>query len=133
MYWPTPQDYNESVQMPEYSFADEQLTQGTPELTPIGLPKPVTGNFASVYRFETGQKLVAVKCFLRNVSDQQQRYQHLSQFMVANPTPYLVDFEYVSRGIRVKADWYPILKMDWVDGVAFDQYLRKHVEKPRQH
>ncbi len=127
MYWPTPQDYNESVQMPEYSFADEQLTQGSPELTPIGLPKPVTGNFASVYRFETGGKLVAVKCFLRNVSDQQQRYQHLSRFMAANPTPYLVDFEYVSHGIRVKTDWYPILKMDWVEGIAFDQYLRKHV------
>ncbi len=127
MYWPTPQDYNESVQMPEYSFADEQLIKGIPELTAIGLPKPVTGNFASVYRFETGQKLIAVKCFLRNVPDQQQRYKHLSQFMAANHTPYIVDFEYVSRGIRVKTDWYPILKMDWVEGIAFDQYLRKHV------
>lgn len=126
MYWPTPQDYNESVQMPEYSFADEQLTKGTPELTPIGLPKPVTGNFASVYRFETGQKFIAVKCFLRNVLDQQQRYVLLSQFMAANNTPYIVDFEYVSRGIRVKTDWYPILKMDWVEGIALDQYLRKH-------
>ncbi|MCC7530957.1 MAG: protein kinase [Candidatus Melainabacteria bacterium] len=126
MYWPTPQDYNESVQMPEYSFADEKLAKGTPELTPIGLPKPVTGNFASVYRFETGQKLVAVKCFLRNVYDQQQRYQHLSQFMANNQIPYIVDFEYITKGIRVKTDWYPILKMDWVEGTAFDQYLRKH-------
>ncbi len=127
MHWPTPQDYNEAVQTPEYSFTDEVLAKGTPELTPIGLPKPVTGNFASVYRFETGSKLVAVKCFLRNVYDQQQRYQQLSKFMTVNQTPYIVNFEYVRQGIRVQTDWYPILKMDWIEGTAFDQYLRKYV------
>jgi len=127
MYWPTPQDYNEAVQNPEYSFADAQLIQGTPELTPLGLPKPVTGNFASVYRFQKGQELIAVKCFLRNVPDQMQRYQHLSRFMAVNSTPYMVDFEYITEGIRIKTDWYPILKMDWIEGVMLDQHLRKQV------
>lgn len=131
MFWPSPQDYNEAIQTPEYSFADEQLAKGEPELSPIGLPKPVTGNFASVYRFDIAQhsqqKQIAVKCFLRNVHDQHTRYQQLSQYLSVNHTQYLVDFQYVLQGIRVKTDWFPILKMDWVSGITFDQFLRKHV------
>ncbi len=127
MYWPTPQDYNEAVQMPEYSFVNEELASGTPELTPIGLPKPVTGNFASVYMFDTGGKRVAVKCFLRRVVDQQERYQHLSTYMAGHHSRYIVGFEYLEKGIRIKTDWYPVLKMDWIEGVNFDQYLRKHI------
>lgn len=127
MFWPTPQDYNEAVQTPEYSFADEELIKGNPELSPIGLPKPVTGNFASVYRFQSGSKLIAVKMFLRNVADQLQRYEQLSRFMSANESAHMVDFEYIAKGVRIKSDWFPVLKMTWVDGMLLDQYLRKHV------
>lgn len=127
MYWPSPQDYNEAVQTPQYSFADEELRRGAAELTAIGLPKPVTGNFASVYRFETGDKLIAVKCFLRHVPDQLQRYEQLSRFMAVKNSPHIVDFQYLEKGIRVKADWYPVLKMTWIDGVLLDQHLRKQV------
>lgn len=127
MYWPTPQDYNEAIQTPEYSFADNELRDGTPELSPIGLPKPVTGNFASVYRFESGSKLMAVKLFLRYVADQLHRYEQLSRYMSANQSSHMVDFDYIEKGIRIKSDWYPLLKMTWVEGVLIDQHLRKYI------
>ena len=54
MPWPTPQDYNEAVQSPDIVFADSQLKKAVPETTKLGLPKPITGNFACVYRFAAG-------------------------------------------------------------------------------
>jgi len=56
MPWPTPQDYNEAIQNPQLSFGDPELQGGKPELTPLGLPRPITGGFASVYRMHCGQR-----------------------------------------------------------------------------
>ena len=48
MGWPTPQEYNEAIQNPRSVFADAELQAGQPVLTPLGLPRPITGAFASV-------------------------------------------------------------------------------------
>lgn len=124
--WPNPLDYNEAVQFPEISFEDSELQNGEVELTPIGLPKVASGNFANVFRFDCGSKQYAVKCFLRNVYDQHRRYNHLSQFTMYNSVPNMVEFEYQLKGIRVEENWFPIVKMAWVDGNGLDQFIRKH-------
>lgn len=126
MQWPTCQDYNEAVQYPDLCFEDEELRQGTVELTPIGLPKVASGNFASVYRFDCGSRRYGIKCFLRNVYDQHQRYALLSQYTSVTNVPHMVDFEYQLKGICIEGAWYPIVKMDWVEGVGLDQFLRKN-------
>lgn len=124
--WPTSQDYNEAVQFPEVSFEDSELQNGEVELTPIGLPKVASGNFAGVYRFSCGNKDCAVKCFLRNVFDQHRRYSMLSQFTMTTHVQHMVDFEYLLKGIRIEENWFPIVKMEWVEGLGLDQFIRKH-------
>lgn len=127
MAWPNPEDYNEAVQCPEICFEDEELRLGEPDLNALGLPRPICGNFASVYRFNCGNRSVAVKCFLRNVYNQHQRYAHLSQFMAVNEVRSIIDFEYQLKGILVDGNWFPIVKMGWVDGLTLDQFLRKQM------
>jgi hypothetical protein len=34
------------------------------------------------------------------------------------------------QGIRIRGQWYPILKMDWIDGVALNTYVEKHLMNP---
>ena len=58
--WPTPQEYNEAIQNPHLNFADPELRGGQPELTPLGLPRAITGGFASVYRMRCGGREWAV-------------------------------------------------------------------------
>ena len=74
MSWPTPQDYNEAVQNPRLNFEDADLRAGTPDVTPLGLPRPITGGFASVYSIRNGSKRWAVRCFLRDFADHKERY-----------------------------------------------------------
>ncbi len=126
VHWPNPQDYCEAVQFPEVSFEDPELQVGEVELTPIGLPKVASGNFASVFQFNCGAKQYAVKCFLRNVYNQHMRYGQLTQFTMTTHVPHMVDFEYILKGIRVDENWFPIVKMEWVDGIGLDLFIRKN-------
>lgn len=127
MPWPTPQDYNEAIQSPRLSFDDPELKTGTPETTSLGLPRPITGGFASVYRMHCGQRDWAVRCFLREFTDQQQRYGAISKHLSAAKLPYTVSFDFLPQGIRIRGQWYPILKMEWVRGELLNEYIRKHL------
>jgi len=100
--WPTPQDYNEAIQNPQQCFADSELRSGSPQLSPLGLPRPITRNFASVYRVHCAKRDWAVRCFWREFSDLQTRYSAISAHLAASRLPYTVGFEYLPRGISVK-------------------------------
>ncbi len=130
MPWPTPQDYNEAIQNPRSSFDDPDLRAGVPELTPLGLPRPITGNFASVYRVHCAGKDWAVRCFWRDFDDLQQRYAAISAHLQSAQLPYTVGFQYLPRGIKVRGQWYPILKMEWVEGQLLNEYVEQHLHDP---
>lgn len=124
--WPTPQDYQEAVQSPSDSLADETLQGGETEVNSLGLPRPRTGNFACVYKIKCPSKEFAVRFFLHNITDQDERYRELSNALNGNDLPYTVDFEYKPEGIRIYGNWYPALKMLWVEGEPLDQYINRH-------
>jgi hypothetical protein len=125
MPWPTPQEYNEAVQHPGLCFADADLRAGAPDVTPLGLPRPITGNFASVYRLRGSQDW-AVRCFFRKYADMAERYGAISAHLATAQLPHTVGFQYLERGIRVGASWFPVLKMQWVEGTLLGDYVAAH-------
>ncbi len=132
MPWPTPQDYNEAIQNPATCFADEGLRRGEVESNALGLPRSITGAFASVYRVTENNRSWAVRCFLKFRPDQQERYEKVSQYVMFDELEYTVHFEYLSKGIRVRGEWFPMLKMEWVEGETLDQYLESNVRNRSQ-
>lgn len=127
MAWPTPQDYNEAVQNPKLAFADSELQVGRPELTDLGLPRPITGGFASVYKLQCPQRTWAVRCFLRQFDDHERRYAAISEHLSRLRLPYTVGFTFLRNGIRVRGQWYPILKMEWVQGEPLTAFIERHL------
>lgn len=149
--WPAPQDYNEAVQNPAVAFNDTQLRLAEPGLDMLGLPRPVSGAFASVYRLQetdsdkalppttaanfrqllSGKRdhsrSWAVRCFLRHVDDQEDRYTHISNFLKSVPHEHIVSFDYLARGIKVNSSWFPVLKMDWVDGPTLEIFIEENL------
>lgn len=123
MSWPTPQEYNEAIQTPAISFSDPDLRKGEVALTPIGIPKAMTGAFASVYKLNTANGDWAVRCFLNNRPEQKERYEKISQHVLMDNLKYTVEFHYLEEGIKVRGKWYPILKMNWITGHTFEAYL----------
>ncbi|MBX9692583.1 MAG: hypothetical protein K2Z81_09380 [Cyanobacteria bacterium] len=125
MSWPTPQDFNEAIQNPSSCFSDKDLRSGRVKMGPLGLPIPITGAFASVYKVSANGADWAVRCFLTHREEQQDRYKKVSEFVQADELHCTVPFYYLSEGIKVKGTWYPILKMEWINGETLEAYLRK--------
>lgn len=124
---PEPAEYNLAIQNPRTCFADPELRGGQSETDALGLPRAASGNFASVYRMHCGGRDWAVRCFLRDVGDQEHRYRAIGAHLSAANLPYTVDFDFLPRGILVRGRWHPILKMEWVRGDPLSVYIQKHL------
>jgi WD40 repeat protein len=133
MSWPSSQDYNEAIQAPQTSFRDPELRGGEAAVNALGLPMPRSGNFADVYEFRCPQtgNTWALKCFTRHVSGLQMRYAEISQHVLQANLPFIVEFHYLHQGIRVRGEWYPLLKMRWVEGPTLNEFVRNHLDKPQ--
>jgi hypothetical protein len=130
MSWPTLQDYNEAIQNPRLAFSDPDLRTGQPELNQLGLPRPISGNFACVYKMEIGRQRWAARCFSSEVSDQQRRYEAISTYLKQVSLPYTVQFTFLPGGIKVLGRNYPLLKMEWVQGESLNAFVGKSIGYP---
>ena len=128
MAWPTPQDYNEAVQSPQSSFSDPELKAGRVEEDKLGLPRPISGRFAVVYNMRCGPRSFAVRCFQSDVPDQQERYAAISEHLKNARLPYTVGFEFLKEGIRIRGQWFPVLKMEWIAGQPLHTYVEDHLK-----
>jgi WD40 repeat protein len=131
MAWPLSQDYNEAIQDAAASFGDAELKQGKAAVNSLGIPMPRSGNFADVYEFTCPQRKWAVKCFTRQIPGLRERYKEVSAYLKQSPLPFMVEFTYLEHGIRVHGDWYPVLKMHWVEGFNLNQFVKDSLDRPQ--
>lgn len=132
MKWPNHADYAEAIQNPGLCFQRPELQAGTVATTPLGLPRALSGNFASVYEIASGGVSHAVRCFVRQVTNQQDRYAALARHLAKCELSCMVPFEFIERGIHVQERWFPIVKMDWVRGVPLHDYVEQQLATPEQ-
>ena len=125
--WPSPQDYREAIQTPNLCFEDEELRAGEIVVDALQLPKVHCGQFAAVFQLKVSQSQWAVRCFLSNLSDRSMRYQRISEFVHGSEMENMVEFRLIERGIKVNGEWFPILKMQFVQGITFGNYIHQNV------
>ncbi len=126
--WANPNEYVEALQAPQRAFSDPSLRDAQVVVNRFGLPRPISGNFATVFEVETERGKSAVRCFMREVTNQQERYAAIAAHLKQRSLPFMVNFEYLPEGIRVRGGWYPILKMDWAEGIRLDSYIEQHLD-----
>ncbi|MGW7026961.1 hypothetical protein ACWGFX_07195 [Streptomyces xanthophaeus] len=128
--FPSGAAYAEALQHTQLCFRHPELKGARPELTKLGLPRAISGAFASVFSLTsavTGQRY-AVKCFTRHVPDQERRYQAISSRLAGlDPAelsqPWNLGFEYLSDEISVGQERYAVLKMEWIEAVTLSSWL----------
>ena len=129
MSWPDRTNFSDAIQNPWLSFKGTDLEGGT-VLFDRGVPQVFSGASAFVYPVSVGNRTFAVRCFISKVRDQQAHYAALSEYLLNSLPPSFVDFEYVERGIMVKGVWYPVVKMDWVDGELLSKFVESRRYEP---
>lgn len=122
--FPTGAEYVDALQNTSVCFDDFDLKGAQPDFDKFGRPKPISGNFASVFALTSAAgNRFAVKCFTRETPDQERRYRAISNHLATVTHPWKVGFEYVLRGVVVAGTWYPVLKMHWVTGVSLTRWI----------
>jgi hypothetical protein len=131
MAWPQAVDYNAALQDPAACFADAELARGqVAEGLMPGIPLSYAGNFATVYKVEGPGGAWAVKCFTRKVENLAQRYKEISAHLARRRRRFAVEFQYLEEGVRVGGACYPVVKMQWVEGLTLNEFLRDRVGSP---
>jgi WD40 repeat protein len=128
--WPLSQDYNEAIQSPQTSFADPELRAGHAVVNALGMPMPCSGTFADVYQV-VAQRTWAVKCFTRQIPCLRERYLEINRHLRQVSLPFIVDFAWLEQGICVHGDWYPVLKMEWVEGFPLNEFVKHQLDRPQ--
>src|SRR5437879_3075396 len=127
--YPLAADYQAAIQHPSHCFTIPDLRAGNPVLDKLGLPYVESGQFAYVFRLRLANgRVTAIRCFARDVGDREHRYDRISQHLTGLTLPALTAFEYERGGVRVEGRSYPILQMDWVDGMRLHNYIASHVD-----
>lgn len=130
--FPSNGEYVEALQNPSVCFRDPELKAGRVDSTRMGIPRAISGNFASVFAV-TGSsgKRYAVKCFTREVKGQDQRYTAIHDTLAKLGRPWQVGFDYLSQGVLVKGAWQPILRMEWISNShTLIPWLEKNLGHP---
>ena len=130
MAWPGITDFSEAVQNPNLCFEGLDLQDSEVSLNPRGMPLVYSGAFACVYRVSLDGTDYAVRCFTREVSDQQSRYNELSNYLISVLPPAFVHFGYQEQGIKIRGQWYPIVRMEWVEGETLNKFVEFNLQRP---
>lgn len=132
LVFPSGREYQEALQNTAVCFRDLDLRGARPQVNKLGLPRPISGQFASVFSLTSAVgRRYALKCFTSHVRDQQDRYEAISNKLSGiDPgslsQPWRIGFDYVPDGILVNGSRFPVLKMDWVEAVTLSNWLDHH-------
>ncbi len=129
--WPLNIDFTAAIQNPPICFRDDTLRRSQPVKNRLGRVLLWSGNFATVYKLVNGDRAWAVRCFTRvPPADVQQRYEGIARYLERQQLPYLVKFEFQAQGIYIKQRWYPLVKMEWVEGQELDRFIGDRLDRP---
>lgn len=129
--YPSVGQYTETIKLsatsPDEYFA--KLSNFHPVFDEHGDPIMSNGNFAVVYKMvDENGKFHAVRCFHRYQEGRRQSYKLICEELAKVSSPYLLPIQYMENELYVDSVEYPVLLMDWVDGITLDKYIRKVID-----
>lgn len=128
MNYPLISEYVDSIMCAEDNFAT--LTNLRPVLDEYGHPIMSSGNFSVVFKMEDieTKELFAIKCFIKDQAHREDAYRKITNELAHIQSYYLIRLEYLESELFVSTrncsiQEFPVVKMDWVDGVTMNNYL----------
>ena len=132
MVYPLLTEYIEAIKSSQDNL--DALKNLRPVLDDRGDPVMSSGNFAVVFKMEdkTSGKYYALKCFLRDQERRSESYRLISDELSQVDSPYLTAIKYIDKELfvdsRTTSDTeFPVLLMDWVEGVNLIDYIKSNI------
>ena len=120
----------DSAKTPDEYF--DKLKHLRPVLDDNGEPIMSSGNFAVVFKMKDEYgKQYAVRCFHRAQQGRERNYKLICEELAKVSSPYLSPIKYYDKEMFVESGEYPVLLMEWVEGITLDKYIRQVIDDRR--
>lgn len=131
MQYPLISEYIEAILSSEDNF--DKLSNLRPILDEYGNPIMTSGNFAVVFKMTDGEKIYAIKCFLKEQKGRKEAYNQICDHMSNIHTKHFVSTSYYEKELFVDTtqtedNEFPVLLMDWVDGLGLSEYISRNYD-----
>ena len=130
--YPLISEYVEAIKLAEDNL--EQLSYLRPVLDSDGNPVMSSGNFAVVFKMkdERNGKFCALKCFIKDQPGRNEAYKLIADELEFVSSDFIIPIKYLEKELFVDTSnsdvsEFPVLLMDWVEGVTLDKYIREHL------
>jgi TPR repeat protein len=135
MQYPLISEYIDAIRSAEDNF--DKLSYLRPVLDDNGNPIMSSGNFAVVFKMTDGEKNYAVKCFTREQEGREDAYKKISNCPQVKSCNFMVKVKYYSDELYVdnnqsKTSEFPVLVMDWIEGVGLEEYISINSNNPEK-
>jgi hypothetical protein len=86
-----------------------------------------SGAYAAVFKGSLKGYTYAIRCFLTAETETLNRYKSVSDSLKKINSSWKTDFEFIDNEISVNGKTYPIIKMEWINGLLINEFVSKHL------
>ena len=131
MNYPLISEYIEAIKSAEDNF--KELSYLRPVSAEDGLPIMCAGSISVVFKMkdERNGMFYAVKCFTKEQGGRSDSYKLIADELEFISSNYLTSIKYYENELFVDSDQtketeFPVVLMNWVDGVPLDKYIHEN-------
>jgi hypothetical protein len=129
--YPTIGEYNQLIQKKGGSaFRSLNGINLIPSRTsPIKVYLFGSGAFAAVFKGSLNGRTYAIRCFLSAEDETINRYKAICSYLKNIHSSWKTDCEFIENEISLNGNSYPILKMEWMNGLLINQFVSNHLSE----
>ena len=122
---PTIAEYNQAIQRNggNVFVTLHGLTFIPSRTVPVRIFNYGAGSYAVIFKAKDALNTYAVRCFLSVEYETIDRYREISNYLKNFHASWLTDFSFFENEINVNGSYYPVLKMDWINGKLLNEYV----------
>lgn len=126
---PTATQIDTAIKNIEQHFKVDKIVKGKTILNKKGNPYCAPGGLCRVYKFELEDgSLKALRLWTDLIEEARERSEAISNYIIQNPTPYFVNFEFIDNALSIEGEMYPAVIMDWCDGQNMKEYISENIK-----
>jgi hypothetical protein len=88
-----------------------------------------SGAFAAVFKGSLDGRTYAIRCFLSAEDETKNRYKSICRYLENIHSSWKTECEFIENEISLGGNSYPILKMEWIDGILINQFVTEHLNE----
>lgn len=127
--FPTIGEYNQTIQNKgDNAFQSLSKLSFIPSKThPIKVFLFGSGSYAVVFKANQNGKYFAIRCFITAEQETISRYKSICDYLKTIDANWKADSQFLDNEISVNGNIYPVLKMDWVEGILLNQFISNNL------